>query len=75
MKKYIDITGNSGVTAYIIDTESISIEFNNDSIYLYTYESAGKKKIEKMKKLATEGKGLSTYISQHVKDKFETQLK
>lgn len=75
MKKYIDITGNSGVTAYIIGTESISVEFNNDVIYLYTYESAGKRTIEKMKKLATEGKGLSTYISQHVKDKFETQLK
>lgn len=75
MRKYMDITGNSGVTAYSIDTESISVEFNNDAIYLYTYESAGKRTIEKMKKLATEGKGLSTYISQHVKEKFETQLK
>jgi hypothetical protein len=44
-------------------------------VYLYTYESAGKRVIEKMKKLATTGKGLSTYISQTVKDNFETQLK
>lgn len=75
MKKYIDITGNSGVTAYSINTESISVDFNNDAIYLYTYASAGKRTIEKMKKLATEGKGLSTYISQNVKEKFEMQLK
>ena len=75
MKKYKDITGNSGVTAYEIGEKSISVEFNHDSIYLYSYTSAGKTNIEKMKRLAVKGKGLSTYISQYVKDKFETQLK
>ncbi len=75
MKKYKDITGNSGVTAYAIDSKSISVEFNHEAIYLYSYASAGKKTIEKMKRLATDGKGLSTYISQAVKDKFEKQLK
>lgn len=75
MKKYRNITGNSGITAYDISLKGISVEFNYDAVYLYTYSSAGKKVIEKMKQLATEGQGLSTYISQYVKDKFETQLK
>ena len=75
MKRYKDITGHSGVTAYEADGESITVEFNHDAMYLYTYASAGKRTIEKMKRLAEEGKGLSTYISQVVKDKFETQIK
>ena len=75
MKKYKDITTNSGVTAYETGNESISVEFNYDAIYLYTYASAGKRRIEKMKRLAVEGKGLSTYISREVKEKYEQKLK
>lgn len=75
MKKYKDITSTSGVTAYETGEESITVEFNHDAIYLYTYESAGKRRIEKMKRLANEGKGLSTYISKAVKEKYEQKLK
>ena len=75
MKRYKNITGQSGVTAYNISPTGIDIEFNLDAVYRYTYASAGKAIIEKMKRLALNGEGLSTYISQHVKDKFETQLK
>lgn len=75
MERYKNITGNSGVTAYGIGEDSISVEFGHDTLYLYTYASTGKRSIEKMKRLATDGKGLSTYISRYVKDKFEKQLK
>ena len=74
MTPYKNLEGHSGVTAYKIAAESIAVEFNHDSIYLYTYTSAGKRVIEKMKKLAQSGKGLSTYISQKVKDKFESRI-
>ncbi|RZJ60748.1 MAG: hypothetical protein EOO45_24080 [Flavobacterium sp.] len=73
MNPYKNLEGNSGVTAYKIAAESIAVEFNHDSVYLYTYTSAGKGVIEKMKKLAESGKGLSTYISQKAKDKFESR--
>lgn len=33
--------------------------------YYYTYNSAGKNKIEDMKKLALSGSGLNTYINKH----------
>ncbi|MDV6168771.1 hypothetical protein R1T16_10065 [Flavobacterium sp. DG1-102-2] len=70
MEHYKNISGNSGVTAYEIKDESVRVQFGHDSVYLYTYASAGKRNIEKMKKLAVEGAGLSTYISRHVKDKY-----
>lgn len=75
MIRYRDITGASGVTAYETGTDSISVEFNHDAIYLYTYASTGKRMVERMKQLAADGKGLSTYISRKVKEKFESKLK
>ena len=71
MQRYRNFEGHSGVTAYEVQEDGISVEFNHDTVYLYTYASAGKHIINKMKKLAEAGKGLSTYISRTVKDKFE----
>ena len=58
MKQYKDITGTSGVTAYEENSNSISIEFNHEAVYLYTYSSAGKRAIEKMKNSPKPAKGL-----------------
>ncbi len=74
MKRYRNLEGHSGVTGYEINDDSITVQFNHDAVYLYTYASAGKRSIEQMKKLAAAGKGLSTYISQTVKEKFEKKL-
>lgn len=70
MESYKNSSGISGVSAFEIQEENILVEFNRDRIYRYTYSSAGKEHVEKMKKLAREGKGLSTYISQNVKEKY-----
>lgn len=75
MKTYANINGNSGVTAYEESAESILVEFGADTIYKYTYKSAGKAAVEKMKILAKNGRGLSTYISREVKDNYETKIK
>ena len=75
MIKYLNKEGHSGVTGYEINSGSIAVEFNHDAVYLYTYKSAGKKVIEKMKTLAEGGRGLSTYISQNVKDGFENKIR
>ena len=55
----------SGVTAFRIGKDHIVVEFNHSEIYTYTYGSAGKPAIEKMKALALAQEGLSTFISQH----------
>lgn len=47
MKPYKDLTGNSGVTAYEVTDNGISVEFNHDTVYRYTYASAGKKVLKK----------------------------
>ncbi|KGO87405.1 hypothetical protein Q765_06995 [Flavobacterium rivuli WB 3.3-2 = DSM 21788] len=75
MKKYLNKEGHSGVTGYEVGTAGISVEFNHDAVYLYTYKSAGKKVVERMKELAEAGRGLSTYISQTVRENFEKKVR
>jgi hypothetical protein len=43
-------------------------------VYLYDYESAGRICIEEMKRLAVAGRGLATYISQHVKKNYAAKI-
>ncbi len=72
MKKYKNLQGNSGVSAFDTGPDYIRIKFQNSSdIYTYSYNSAGIKHVEQMKILAHKGAGLSTYISKNVKDKYE----
>lgn len=74
MERYKNLEGHSGVTGYKTGSNSIAVEFNHDAVYQYTYKSAGKKAVEKMKQLAKAGRGLSTYISQSVRESFESKL-
>ena len=68
-------SGTSGVEFYEIENNDIIVQFVDGSIYRYTYESAGEQAVEMMKELAIEGRGLTTYINQFVKDKYESKLK
>lgn len=74
MIPYKNLSKKSGVAAYAIMTDGIKIRFINGDTYLYTYQSAGKAAIERMKKLAISGRHLSSYISQTIKDKFAKKL-
>jgi len=74
MVQYKNLSKKSGVTAYEIMADSIKIRFVNGDTYLYTYQSAGRRAIERMKKLAVSGRHLSTYISQAIKDRFAKKL-
>ena len=74
MPLYKNSSGSSGVTAYTIGKALIKVVFKDGQTYVYSYKSAGKKHIEEMKKLATIGKGLTTYINVHVKEKYDKKL-
>jgi hypothetical protein len=74
MTRYANRKGDSGVVAYEIGDEAIAVEFTGGDIYLYSYRSAGKKRVETMKKLARKGEGLSTFISREVKELFERKI-
>lgn len=74
MQRYGNLTGNSGVTGYEIARDGIIIEFNDGDCYLYNYASTGRKNVETMKRLAETGRGLSTFVSQHVRDAYAAKL-
>lgn len=74
MQTYRNISGASDISAYQTGTDSITIRFNDRSIYLYTYTSAGSAEIETMKTLAKQGSGLNSYINKNVKTKYAKKL-
>ena len=74
VEKYATRTGDSGITAFETGADYIIVQFIGGDKYRYTYRSAGKRHIEKMKQLATDGKGLSTYISQHIRGNYQDKL-
>lgn len=70
LTRYGNRAGNSGVVAYEIRRDGIRVEFIDGRIYTYTYRSAGRENVERMKLLARSGRGLSGFISTHVKDRY-----
>lgn len=74
MQRYKNLGGNSGVTAYEIDTGQIVVQFRNGERYLYTEDSAGAANIARMQELAQAGRGLATFISQHVAERYERKV-
>lgn len=74
MQRYANRSGRSGVVAYEIGTDAITVKFINGERYLYNSQSAGAATILTMCRLAKEGKGLSTFISQHVGDRYARKL-
>ncbi len=70
MTKYLDIDNDSGVEAYEISSDRISVQFKGGLIYVYSYQSAGRENIEYMKKLAPSGEGLNSFINLNVKFKY-----
>ena len=71
VEPYKRLSGDSGVVAYEIGKGAITVLFDNGWHYLYTGRSAGASNIAQMQRLAQAGRGLSTFISQFVHDRYE----
>ncbi len=72
MKRYGNRHGRSGVRVYETGPDWIEVQFTGDDRrYRYSHRSAGRPLVEQMKRLADAGRGLSTFISRHVRDKYE----
>ena len=75
MNQYGNIIRSSGVESYKIENDLIAIKFVNIStVYIYSYIKPGQIKVEKMKSLARQGRGLTTYISKNVKKNYERKI-
>lgn len=71
MERYRNLHGNSGVEAYAFTPTSILVKFRDSGrIYEYSHGSAGAGNVRRMKRLAEAGRGLSTFISTHVGDRY-----
>ncbi|HVR82541.1 MAG TPA: hypothetical protein VHF02_10740 [Luteimonas sp.] len=75
LHRYPNLGGQSGVVAYAARRNAIAVEFTDGKVYLYSYEVPGRHHVERMKSLADEGIGLSTYISRHVGNRFAARLR
>lgn len=75
MERYKNLGGNSGVSAYEIGEDSITVQFSTGKVYRYTYRSAGSHNIEQMKNLSQQGQGLNSFINSTVKFKYEAKLR
>jgi len=74
MQRYKNLSGASGVDAYEIGAQAITVRFSGGDRYLYTDQSAGAENIAEMQRLATLGSALATYISQVVKERYARKL-
>lgn len=75
MQRYANHDGASGVVAFATGPAGIAVEFTNGAIYVYDVDRPGREAVADMKRLARAGRGLSTYISQHVRDNFAKKLR
>jgi len=73
MAQYGDRAKSHGVVRYELGQDSIDVEFTSGWIYHFSYEKTGAMRVERMKALAESGHGLSTFISKHVKNRFESR--
>ena len=71
MTPYKNLSKESGVLAYEILPEGIRVQFVGKDIYYYSHTAPGAEHVEKMKELAEKGRGLATYISQHIRANFD----
>ena len=57
--------------AYALGSDHIDVQFIDGAVYIYTNKSAGAANVKHMKELAKQGRGLSTFISTTVKNRYE----
>jgi hypothetical protein len=71
MERYLNRSGDSGVTHYELGAHFISVRFRSGQIYRYGRVSPGQHHVDRMKAYAIAGRGLGTYINQNVRDRYE----
>jgi hypothetical protein len=69
-ERYRNLSGDSGVTYYAIGPDFIAVQFQDPNVYIYDDSRPGPAHVDRMKALAAAGRGLGSYISQHVRKAF-----
>ncbi len=72
MQKYQNVGTKSSVEEFEIGKDYVLIKYyKTPKLYKYSYASAGKEKVEKMKELALSGQGLNGYINRFAEFEYE----
>jgi hypothetical protein len=74
MPRYRNLDGHSGVLRYETTPDSITLTFVDGGRYVYSHERPGRECVERMKALAEAGRGLSTWVAQHVRERYDRKL-
>lgn len=74
MRRYANLSGDSGVVAYECGHGWITVEFRDGAAYLYNANEPGPAAVAEMQRLAKAGEGLSTYVSRVVKGRYAKKL-
>jgi hypothetical protein len=69
MTRYANLNGASPISRFEIGTDFIDVQFG-DWVYRYNDAYPGHAHVERMKALAENGRGLATYISTRVKNRY-----
>ncbi len=75
MHPYHSSADPSGVRRFALGDNFILVEFTNGSLYRYDATEPGPAIVEHMKQLALAGQGLSTFISQHVREHYAARVR
>lgn len=75
MQRYESKDRHTGVIAFQLGKDYIDVEFRDGRIYRYSFTKPGKPAVTEMKRLATKGKGLTTYINKYVRKNYEQKIK
>jgi hypothetical protein len=75
MQRYESQDRDTGVSAYHSGKGYIDIQFKDGRTYRYSHKKPGKVAVNEMKRLAAEGKGLTTYINKYARKNYEQKIK
>jgi hypothetical protein len=75
LQPYRGLSGSSGVKAYGQHGDSLALQFQDKKVYLYDRTRPGVRHVAAMKKLSPTGRGLTTYVNQHVRSNYVKKLK
>ena len=75
MTRYKNLSRDSKVVSFHLAKDAVTIRYADCSVYIYTNQTADPGNISKMKTLALAGKGLGTYISANLKDRFMRKVR
>ena len=74
MEHYLNKCGKSPITRFHIEDEKVTVWYNDDTSYSYSYARAGKPVVDRIKELALQGEGLATFISQQAKFLYDHKI-